>query len=202
MRGQQHRQQHVSIIRPWTQNGPGITRRSRRTPNGVRAMRRFNSLGAAHLYVRWRTSAPVAISLVRQTRLSAPGVAPTLGQLPRGSLCLKKGQSRVLRLKDLPPCSYLCLPAVCSGWLSTSHSRASLAVAPGSHSALGSWSDCQYWWYASKFCGEKSEVLRAVPPTPSNRSFVADTQRHCAAKRAGERTPRGAMPLRAGQLRS
>jgi hypothetical protein len=35
----------------------------------------------------------------------------------------------------------------------------------------------------------------------SNRSFDADTQRHCAAKHAGERTPRGAMPLRAGQLR-
>jgi hypothetical protein len=35
----------------------------------------------------------------------------------------------------------------------------------------------------------------------SNRSFDTDTQRHCAAKRAGERTPRGAMPLRAGQLR-
>jgi hypothetical protein len=35
----------------------------------------------------------------------------------------------------------------------------------------------------------------------SNRSFDSDTQRHCAAKRAGERTPRGAMPLRAGQLR-
>jgi hypothetical protein len=36
---------------------------------------------------------------------------------------------------------------------------------------------------------------------PSNKSFDADTQRHCAAKRAGEHTPRGAMPLRAGQLR-
>jgi hypothetical protein len=35
----------------------------------------------------------------------------------------------------------------------------------------------------------------------SNRSFDADTQRHCAARRAGERMPRGAMPLRAGQLR-
>ena len=33
-----------------------------------------------------------------------------------------------------------------------------------------------------------------------NRSFDADTQRHCAAKRANERTPRGAMPLSAGQL--
>ena len=33
-----------------------------------------------------------------------------------------------------------------------------------------------------------------------NRSFDADTQRHCAAKRAGERTPRGEMPLRAGGL--
>ena len=35
----------------------------------------------------------------------------------------------------------------------------------------------------------------------SNRSFDSDTQRHCAARRAGKRTPRGAMPLRAGQLR-
>jgi len=35
---------------------------------------------------------------------------------------------------------------------------------------------------------------------PYNRSFDTDTQRHCAASRAGERTPRGAMPLRAGQL--
>jgi len=34
-----------------------------------------------------------------------------------------------------------------------------------------------------------------------NRSFDTDTQWHCAARRAGERTPRGAMPLRAGQLR-
>jgi hypothetical protein len=34
----------------------------------------------------------------------------------------------------------------------------------------------------------------------ANWSFDTDTQRHCAAKRAGERTPRGAMPLRAGQL--
>ena len=30
-----------------------------------------------------------------------------------------------------------------------------------------------------------------------NSSFDADTQRHCAARRAGERTPCGAMPLRA-----
>jgi hypothetical protein len=34
-----------------------------------------------------------------------------------------------------------------------------------------------------------------------NRSFDTDTQRHCAARPAGERTPRGAMPLHAGQLR-
>jgi hypothetical protein len=33
-----------------------------------------------------------------------------------------------------------------------------------------------------------------------NRSFDTDTQRHCAARRAGEHTPRGAIPLRAGQL--
>ena len=35
----------------------------------------------------------------------------------------------------------------------------------------------------------------------SNRSFDTDTQRHCAARRPGDRAPRGAMPLRAGQLR-
>ena len=34
----------------------------------------------------------------------------------------------------------------------------------------------------------------------SNRSFDTDTQRHCAASRVRELTPRGAMPLRAGQL--
>jgi hypothetical protein len=34
-----------------------------------------------------------------------------------------------------------------------------------------------------------------------NRSFDADTQRHCAARRMLPRTARGAMPLRAGQLR-
>ena len=39
------------------------------------------------------------------------------------------------------------------------------------------------------------------PPVLSNKSFDADTQRHCAARRVGERTPCGAMPLRAGQLR-
>jgi hypothetical protein len=35
----------------------------------------------------------------------------------------------------------------------------------------------------------------------SNRSFGADTQRHCAASRAREHTSRGALPVRAGQLR-
>ena len=35
---------------------------------------------------------------------------------------------------------------------------------------------------------------------PSNRSFDADTHRQGAAKRAGELTPRGALPVRAGQL--
>jgi hypothetical protein len=35
----------------------------------------------------------------------------------------------------------------------------------------------------------------------ANRLFDADTHLHCAASRAGERTPRGAMPLRAGQFR-
>jgi hypothetical protein len=34
----------------------------------------------------------------------------------------------------------------------------------------------------------------------SNRSFDTDTQRHCAAERGGEGSPRGAKPLRAGQL--
>ncbi len=34
-----------------------------------------------------------------------------------------------------------------------------------------------------------------------NRSFDAGTQRHCAANRMLSRTARGAMPLRAGQLR-
>jgi hypothetical protein len=34
----------------------------------------------------------------------------------------------------------------------------------------------------------------------ANTSFDADTQRHCAAKRARESTPRGAMPRYAGQL--
>jgi hypothetical protein len=38
-------------------------------------------------------------------------------------------------------------------------------------------------------------------PLRPNRSFDADTQRHCAARRVGERTLRGAMPLRASQLR-
>jgi hypothetical protein len=34
----------------------------------------------------------------------------------------------------------------------------------------------------------------------ANRSFDADTQRHCAASRMLPRTLRGAMPLRTGQL--
>ena len=34
-----------------------------------------------------------------------------------------------------------------------------------------------------------------------NKTFDTDTQRYCAAWRAGEHAPRGAMPLRAGQLR-
>jgi hypothetical protein len=37
--------------------------------------------------------------------------------------------------------------------------------------------------------------------TRSNRSFDTDTHRQAAAKRAGELTPRGGLPLRAGQLR-
>jgi hypothetical protein len=35
----------------------------------------------------------------------------------------------------------------------------------------------------------------------ANSPFDVDTQRYCAAKPAGERTPGGAIPLRAGQLR-
>lgn len=35
----------------------------------------------------------------------------------------------------------------------------------------------------------------------SNRLFDLDTHRHCAAKRAGERKARNAMPVRASQLR-
>lgn len=35
----------------------------------------------------------------------------------------------------------------------------------------------------------------------SNKSFDTDTLRHGAATRAGERTSRGALPQRAGQLR-
>jgi hypothetical protein len=47
------------------------------------------------------------------------------------------------------------------------------------------------------FPGLAEEELGVLP----NRLFDADTRRHCAAKRAGELTPRGAMPARAGQLR-
>jgi len=36
---------------------------------------------------------------------------------------------------------------------------------------------------------------------PSNRSFDTDTHRQGAASRARERTSRGALPVRAGQLR-
>jgi hypothetical protein len=35
----------------------------------------------------------------------------------------------------------------------------------------------------------------------ANKSFDTDAQRHCAASRARKHTLRGAMPLRAGQLR-
>jgi len=34
----------------------------------------------------------------------------------------------------------------------------------------------------------------------ANRSFDADTQRHCAAKRAREHAPGGALPVRAGHV--
>jgi hypothetical protein len=36
---------------------------------------------------------------------------------------------------------------------------------------------------------------------PANRSFDSDTHRQRAARRAGDRAPRGALPLRASQLR-
>jgi len=36
---------------------------------------------------------------------------------------------------------------------------------------------------------------------PYNRSFDTDTHRQGAPQRAGELTPRGALPVRAGQLR-
>jgi hypothetical protein len=39
------------------------------------------------------------------------------------------------------------------------------------------------------------------PALRSNRSFDSDTHRQGAARRAGELTPRGALPVRAGQLR-
>lgn len=45
----------------------------------------------------------------------------------------------------------------------------------------------------------RARLLRVA--ASSKRWFDTDTQRHCAARRAGEHTPRGAMPLRAGQLR-
>jgi hypothetical protein len=44
------------------------------------------------------------------------------------------------------------------------------------------------------------QMISRVTEMRSNRSFDTDAQRHCAAKRAGEPTPCGAMPLRAGQF--
>ncbi len=41
------------------------------------------------------------------------------------------------------------------------------------------------------------QVVLALRP---NRSFDSDTHRQGAAKRSGELTPRGALPVRAGQL--
>jgi hypothetical protein len=43
--------------------------------------------------------------------------------------------------------------------------------------------------------------MQASARVRSNRSFDANTLRHCAANRAGKHTRRGAMPLHAGQLR-
>lgn len=45
---------------------------------------------------------------------------------------------------------------------------------------------------------EHADRMRSVQR--SNRSFDTDTHRQGAARRAGERTPRGALPARAGQL--
>jgi DNA-binding transcriptional regulator YiaG len=39
-----------------------------------------------------------------------------------------------------------------------------------------------------------------MAPLLSNRSFDADTQRHCAAKRAGEHTPRGVTKVEPGEV--
>ncbi len=54
--------------------------------------------------------------------------------------------------------------------------------------------DCSCWYAVDQPHARVLTALRA------NKSFDADTQLHCAAKRAGEHTPRGAMQLRAGQL--
>jgi hypothetical protein len=43
--------------------------------------------------------------------------------------------------------------------------------------------------------------MRLSSEVPPIRSFDADVQLYCAAEPAGERTPRRAMPLRAGHLR-
>jgi hypothetical protein len=45
----------------------------------------------------------------------------------------------------------------------------------------------------------REEVMHRV--LRSNRSFDADTHRQGAARRAGELARRGALPMRAGQLR-
>jgi hypothetical protein len=47
-------------------------------------------------------------------------------------------------------------------------------------------------------CGFPCYVTCAMP---SNRSFDTDTHRQGAARRADNPTPRGALPVRAGQLR-
>lgn len=36
--------------------------------------------------------------------------------------------------------------------------------------------------------------------SPSNKSVDSDTHRQAAARRAGDRTPRGGLPVRAGHL--
>ena len=55
-------------------------------------------------------------------------------------------------------------------------------------------------------CFESSDIDRMIGSTvrvqrPRKAVLNDNTQRHCTTRYAGEHTPRGAMPLRAGQLR-
>jgi hypothetical protein len=73
----------------------------------------------------------------------------------------------------------------------------SLASALGFGAQL-SFLPCAFLYWARK---AGSNVREKKGGMSSNRSFDTDTQQHCAARRPGDRAPRGAMPLRAGQLR-